>query len=256
VAQSAVALGVAQSAVALGVAQSAVALGVAQSATGRAWSWRATDERAGLMLAQRLDIPELVGRLLAARGIGPDTAGDFLTPKLRALLPDPAILRDMDEAAARIAEAVRRDEAVAVFADYDVDGACSGALMVQGLRDLGCGQVSHYVPDRLREGYGPNAPAIASLCDAGARLIICVDCGIAAHAALAAAQGRADVVVRSDGLILFTDPPFGLNDAYNGVQRKAEIGFSGVYAFDEASGRMVLIDDQLDRPNGIALSPD
>ena len=189
------ALGVAQSATALGVAQSATALGVAHSATGRAWAWRAADERAGLMLAQRLDTPELVGRLLAARGIGPDTAADFLTPKLRALLPDPASLRDMDEAAARIAQAVRRDEAVAVFADYDVDGACSGALIVQGLRDLGCRQVTHYVPDRLREGYGPNAPAIAGLCDAGAGLIICVDCGIAAHTALAAAHGRADIVV-------------------------------------------------------------
>lgn len=147
------------------------------------------------MLAQRLDVPELVGRLLAARGIGADTAADFLAPKLRALLPDPSILRDMDRAAARMAEAVRRDEPVAVFADYDVDGACSGALIVQGLRELGCGQVSHYVPDRLLEGYGPNAPAITALCDAGARLIICVDCGIAAHAALAVAQGRADVVV-------------------------------------------------------------
>lgn len=65
-----------------------------------------------------------------------------------------------------------------------------------------------------------------------------------------------DVVVRSDGLILFTDPPYGLNSAYNGVQRAAEIGFNGVFAFDEASGRMVLIDDALERPNGIALSPD
>ncbi len=170
------------------------ALGVAQSALGRAWAWRAADERAGLMLAQRLEVPELVGRLLAARGIGAETAADFLEPKLRALLPDPSVLLDMAAAAARLADAARRAERVAVFADYDVDGACSGALMVLGMRALGC-EVSHYVPDRLSEGYGPNAPAIAGLCEAGATLIICVDCGIAAHAALAAAQGRADVVV-------------------------------------------------------------
>lgn len=146
------------------------------------------------MLAQRLDVPEILGRLLAARGIGVEMAPDFLAPTLRALLPDPAGLRDMDLAAARMADAVQRGESIAVFADYDVDGACSGALVAGWLGRLGA-RVRHYVPDRLKEGYGPNAPAIAALCDAGATLIICVDCGIAAHDALVAAQCRADVVV-------------------------------------------------------------
>ncbi|MCX7374180.1 MAG: single-stranded-DNA-specific exonuclease RecJ [Alphaproteobacteria bacterium] len=146
------------------------------------------------MLSQRLDVPEILGRLLAARGIGADTAQDFLAPTLRASLPDPSSLRDMELAAARMADAVQRGESIAVFADYDVDGACSGALVTGWLTRLGA-RVRHYVPDRLKEGYGPNAPAIAALCDAGATLIICVDCGIAAHDALAAAQGRADVVV-------------------------------------------------------------
>ena len=170
------------------------ALDITASVTGRRWLWRETDERAGLMLAQRLDVPEILGRLLAARGIGADTAQDFLAPTLRALLPDPSSLRDMELAAARMADAVQRAESIAVFADYDVDGACSGALVTGWLTRLGA-HVRHYVPDRLKEGYGPNAPAIAALCDAGATLIICVDCGIAAHDALAAAQGRADVVV-------------------------------------------------------------
>jgi single-stranded-DNA-specific exonuclease len=89
---------------------------------------------------------------------------------------------------------VRAGERVAVFADYDADGACAGALMVRVLRDLGV-PATFYVPDRIKEGYGPNAPAVAALCDAGATLIICVDCGISAHAALGAARGRADVVV-------------------------------------------------------------
>jgi len=177
-----------------GFAAAGPVLGIARSATGRRWVWRTGDARMGLAIAQRLDLPEVVGQLLTARGVGLEAATDFLEPTLRALLPDPAVLRDMDQAAERLAEAVRRGETVGVFGDYDVDGACSGALMVRVLRQLGC-SVSHYVPDRLKEGYGPNAAAIRTLCDNGATLVVCVDCGIAAHAALDAARGRADVVV-------------------------------------------------------------
>jgi single-stranded-DNA-specific exonuclease len=172
----------------------APALGIARSATGRRWIWRTGEARTGLGIAQRLGLPELVGRLLAARGVGVEDASHFLEPTLRALLPDPSCLRDMDAAAARLADAAARGETVAVFGDYDVDGACAGALVVRLLRDLGC-RVSHYVPDRIAEGYGPNAAAIARLCDRGATLIVTVDCGIAAAAALAAAEGRADIVI-------------------------------------------------------------
>ncbi|HWT07808.1 MAG TPA: single-stranded-DNA-specific exonuclease RecJ, partial [Roseomonas sp.] len=177
-----------------GTATDAPVLGVARSVTGRRWVWRPSDARTGLGIAQRLGLPEMVGRLLAARGVGLDVAADYLDPTLRSLMPDPSALMDMDAAADRIAAAVRSGEHVAVFGDYDVDGACAGALMSRLLRDLGC-EVTPYVPDRLKEGYGPNAPAIASLCDRGASLIVCVDCGIAAAEALAAADGRADVVV-------------------------------------------------------------
>ena len=177
-----------------GTAAGAPVLGVARSVTGRRWLWRPSDARTGLGIAQRLGVPEMVGRLLAARGIGIEAATDFLEPTLRALMPDPAALMDMEAAADRIAAAVRSGEHVAVFGDYDVDGACAGALVSRLLRDLGC-EVTPYVPDRLKEGYGPNAPAIASLCERGATLIVCVDCGIAAAEALAAAEGRADVVV-------------------------------------------------------------
>lgn len=169
-------------------------LGVASSVTGRRWVWRKADQRTGLAIAQRLELPELLGQLLSARGIGIDQARDFLEPTLRALMPDPSTLLDMDAAAERLAHAVRTGEQVAVFGDYDVDGACSAALMVRFLRDLGC-RVRSYVPDRLKEGYGPNPTAIAALCAEGATLIVCVDCGIAAHEALEAARGRADVVV-------------------------------------------------------------
>ncbi len=177
-----------------GTAADAPVLGIARSVTGRRWIWRPSDARTGLGIAQRLGVPEMVGRLLAARGVGLDMAADYLDPTLRVLMPDPSALIDMDAAADRIAAAVRSGEHVAVFGDYDVDGACSGALMSRLLLDLGC-EVTPYVPDRLKEGYGPNAAAIAALCDRGASLIVCVDCGIAAAEALLAAEGRADVVV-------------------------------------------------------------
>lgn len=170
------------------------ALGVERSLTGRRWVWRHSEPRIAAALSQQLGLPEVVGRLLAARGLDTDSAGLFLEPTLRALLPDPSKLLDMDAAAARLADAVQRGETVAVFADYDVDGACSGALMVQALRELGC-TVIPYVPDRLAEGYGPNGPAIAGLVARGATLIVCVDCGIAAHDALGVAAGQAEVVV-------------------------------------------------------------
>lgn len=170
-------------------------LGVARSATGRRWVWRAGCERTGAAIAQRHDLPEVLGRLLAARGVGVEGAADFLEPTLRSLMPDPSSMADMDRAADRLARAVRTGERVVVFGDYDADGACASAVVLHALRALGCDAATHYVPDRLREGYGPNAAAIGALCDAGASLIVCVDCGISAHDALAAAHGRADVVV-------------------------------------------------------------
>jgi single-stranded-DNA-specific exonuclease len=167
---------------------------VERSLSGRRWVWRGAEDRLALGLAQRLGLPEIVGRLLAGRGIGAEEAAHFLAPTLRALLPDPCVLADMDAAAARLAAAIRRGETLAVFGDYDVDGACSAAIMVSLLRDLGCTVFSH-VPDRLTEGYGPNDAALRALVDRGATLVVCVDCGTAAATALAAIAGRADVVV-------------------------------------------------------------
>jgi single-stranded-DNA-specific exonuclease len=169
-------------------------LGVARSLTGRRWVWRPGEDRIGLGIAQQLGLPEIVGRLLAARGVGLEAAADFLDPTLRALLPDPSVLADMDAAAARLADAVRAGETVGVFGDYDVDGACSGALMVSFLRELGCPVLAH-VPDRLTEGYGPNLPALRSLIARGASLIVCVDCGTAAGEVLGAIRDEADVLV-------------------------------------------------------------
>ncbi len=195
------------------------ALGVAASLTGRRWLWRGGEDRVGLGIAQRLGLPEVVGRLLAARGVDLDTAAHFLEPTLRALLPDPSLLSDMDRAASRLAHAVLTSETVGVFGDYDVDGACSAAIIATVLRGLGCRVLTH-VPDRLLEGYGPNGPALLQLVQQGAGLIVCVDCGTAAAVALSAVEGRADVVVldhhATDGPpppVLATVNPNRLDDA-------------------------------------------
>ncbi|HUB11955.1 MAG TPA: single-stranded-DNA-specific exonuclease RecJ, partial [Acetobacteraceae bacterium] len=169
-------------------------LGIARSLGGRRWVWRIGEDRLGLGIAQRVGVPEIIGRLLAARGIGVEGAGDFLDPTLRALLPDPSLLIDMDAAADRLAAAAVRGETVGVFGDYDVDGTCSAALMVTLLRELGCAVHTH-VPHRMHEGYGPNPTALRRLVELGATMIVCVDCGTAAGEALAAVHGAADVLV-------------------------------------------------------------
>ncbi|WP_407927878.1 single-stranded-DNA-specific exonuclease RecJ [Belnapia arida] len=220
-------------------------LGIGRSLTGRRWVWREAEERLGLAIAQRSGLPELVGRLLAARGVPLEGVGDFLEPTLRSMLPDPSRLIDMDAAAERLAQAVRSGETVAVFGDYDVDGACSGALMVRALRRLGC-TVSHYVPDRLKEGYGPNPAAIRTLCERGATLIVCVDCGIAAHEALAAAEGRADVVVldhhKSEGAVPRVTAAVNPNrlDCTSGLRNlcAAAVAFLAVVALHRTLRRM------------------
>jgi single-stranded-DNA-specific exonuclease len=173
-------------------------LGVERSLTGRRWLWRQGAAEAasqiGLGIAQRLDLPEIVGRLLALRGIGIEQAAQYLTPTLRALLPDPSTLADMDVAAARLAQAVQAGETVGVFGDYDVDGACAAALMTQALRGLGC-IVHTHIPDRATEGYGPNETALRALAEKGASLVVCVDCGTAAHEIFGCLEGRAAVIV-------------------------------------------------------------
>ncbi|NND49475.1 MAG: single-stranded-DNA-specific exonuclease RecJ, partial [Rhizobiales bacterium] len=126
--------------------------------------------------------------------VAPDDLPQFLTPTLKDLMPDPSALCDMDRAASRIADAITGGEKIAVLADYDVDGAASAALMARYLRGLGR-DLSVHVPDRITEGYGPNAEALGRLIDDGASLIVTVDCGIAAASAFAAIQGRADVIV-------------------------------------------------------------
>lgn len=170
-------------------------LGVTRSVTGRRWLVTPTDDRLAQALCQRLGLPDLVGRILAGRGVGLDEVDSFLNPTLRDLLPDPSHLLDMDRAAARLAAAVTAGETVAVFGDYDVDGATSTALMVRFIEAVG-GKARIYVPDRILEGYGPNTAALLRLKGEGVSVVVTVDCGVSAFAPLeAAAREGLDVVV-------------------------------------------------------------
>ncbi|MDD3029286.1 MAG: single-stranded-DNA-specific exonuclease RecJ [Alphaproteobacteria bacterium] len=162
-------------------------LNVETSCTGRRWEARPYDERMAEALAQRLNLPDLVARSLNARGIDVDDAEDFLNPKLRSLMPDPNILKDMDKAVSRFVRALSLNERIAVFGDYDVDGATSAALLLRLGRAMGV-PFRLYIPDRLTEGYGPNAHALQKLAQEGVKLVVCVDCGTTAHDALAAAR--------------------------------------------------------------------
>ncbi|SLN45519.1 single-stranded-DNA-specific exonuclease RecJ [Oceanibacterium hippocampi] len=170
-------------------------LGVEQSLTGRRWRSRLADDRLGMAIAQAIDVPEVIGRVLAGRGVDRDDASDYLDPTLKGLLPDPARFHDMEAAAARLAAAVVKGETIAIFGDYDVDGATSSALLWRYLDAVGARPLVH-IPDRLREGYGPNAPAMLSLAGKGARIVVTVDCGTVAHAPLeAAAEAGLEVIV-------------------------------------------------------------
>lgn len=170
-------------------AEDRAVLGVTSSASGRAWRDRldASGASRALGLAQRLDLPDIVARVLAARNVGPDEALAFLDPTVKALMPDPSVVTDMDVGVARLADAVEAREAIALFADYDVDGATSAALMRRHLVRLGCDPVV-YIPDRLIEGYGPNAEAIEGLRERGATLLVTLDCGSTSHEALGHAR--------------------------------------------------------------------
>ena len=170
-------------------------LGVERSLRGLRWRERGGDARLGLTLAQRLGVPEIVGRILAGRGVTESEAERFLMPTLRDALPDPLSFIGMAEAVARVAAAIRNGETIAIFGDYDVDGATSSALLKRFLEAAG-GKVRVYIPDRQREGYGPNAPALLKLKAEGAAVAITVDCGVTAFAPLAAAADAGlDIIV-------------------------------------------------------------
>src|SRR6476659_3011255 len=174
-------------------------LGVAHSATGKLWRDRLDGRGAAraLAIAQRYQLPEMLARVLAGRDVEIDAVMDFLDPTIRKLLPDPCTVTAMEAAARRIADAATRNEKVAIFGDYDVDGATSAALLTWHLRHCGLDPLIH-IPDRIFEGYGPNVEAVRMLADKGATLLVTVDCGTTSLEPLKEARRLGMSVVVSD----------------------------------------------------------
>jgi single-stranded-DNA-specific exonuclease len=183
---------------ALPVEQPPAFLGVARSATGKLWRDRldARGAARALAIVQRYQLPEMLARILAGRGVEIDAVEDYLDPTIRKLMPDPHTVTQMEFAAKRIADAAVRGEKVAIFGDYDVDGATSAALLAWHLRHCGLDPLIH-IPDRIFEGYGPNIDAIRLLAERGATLLVTVDCGTTSLEPLAEARrlGMSVVVI-------------------------------------------------------------
>lgn len=179
-------------------------LAVEDSLTHRRWVGpNLESERLAEAMAQITRLPLALCATLVARGVTPQDAPAFLAPQLRDLLPDPLRMKDMGRAASRFLHALKTRQRLAIFADYDVDGGSSAALLIVWLRAMGA-QATLYIPDRIDEGYGPNIPAMAEL-GAAHDLILCVDCGTLSHDPIAAA--KCDVVVLDHHLGGETLPP-------------------------------------------------
>jgi single-stranded-DNA-specific exonuclease len=171
-------------------------LEVENSARGFRWQARLQDQRLAEAISQRFEIPDLVARVLAARGVALDEVEQFLNPTLRGLMPQPSALRDLEKGAQRLAEAIISKEPIGVISDYDVDGVSSATLLMRYLGALGC-KADVYIPDRITEGYGPSIAAVENLRSKGARLLLTLDCGVQAHDPLAhaAEQGLTTIIV-------------------------------------------------------------
>lgn len=184
-------------------------LGVEKSTLGNRWVSRLDQagQNRALAMSQIHGLPDLISRVLAGRGVSVEDAQAFLDPTIRSLMPDPYTLTDCEKAARRLARAIGKGERVAIFGDYDVDGAACSALLYRFLTYFGV-KASIYIPDRIFEGYGPNPAAINQLIDNGAQLIVTVDCGSTSHESIAAANGRnVDIVVIDHHQVAHALPP-------------------------------------------------
>lgn len=182
-------------------------LGEERSILGKCWALREVDWREAMVLSQKYALPEIIARLLIGRNISDEEVEAFLEPTLRSHLTDPFQLKDMDKAVKRIISALHQKESITLFGDYDVDGATSSALLKNFLRAIGC-EVRVYIPDRIKEGYGPNVEAFKMLKQEGTNLIITLDCGTASFGALEAAkQMGLDVIVLDHHLAESKLPP-------------------------------------------------
>lgn len=189
------AIGIGMDAVIQVEATSQVSGYIGESVTGAAWYVIQSSERDVMTLMQRYNLPEIIARILIARGVELDRVEDFLQPSLRSWLPDPLHLLDMQKAATRVAHAITNNEVIAILGDYDVDGATSTSLLMRYIQSVQASAIYH-IPDRILEGYGPNSAAMSFLQERGATLCITVDCGTLAFEPLEhAASIGLDVIV-------------------------------------------------------------
>jgi single-stranded-DNA-specific exonuclease len=199
------------------VANSNAAFNVACSYSGRRWHFRETDDAASREFSLKTGVSAALANLLLARGIPAAEAADYLNPTLKRLLPEPFLLKNMEHAVARTVRALSQGETIAVFGDYDVDGSCSAALLHDFFSELGQPPLL-YIPDRLREGYGPNAVALFALRQRGASLVITVDCGATAGAMLAeACEAGLDSIVLDHHAVESAEPEI-FSRACSGIQ--------------------------------------
>ena len=184
------------------------------SASGKRWRLRASDPSTALAIAQNAHLDPLLARILAARGVKTETVEAYLSPSLRQSMPDPLTLKDMDRAVERLHRAIRQDEPVGLFGDYDVDGITAAAVFKLYFNALGL-PLDVYLPDRLAEGYGPSAQAFLTLKSRGAKVIVTVDCGASAHEPIEVAAGEGLDVVVIDHHQMSGPPPLGAAAAVN-----------------------------------------
>lgn len=186
--------------------QTEALFGVDHSIRGRRWRLNACDDRRVSLIVQKTGVDDSLARLLASRDVNPDEAQSFLDPRLRDYFPDPSSFTDMDKAAGLIWDALKAGQRIAIFADYDVDGATSAAQLGRWLRAMGQEPLI-YVPDRLEEGYGPNEEAFRSLQAKGAELVITLDCGAAAIEPLKTAEEMGLPVIVIDHHLMKDEAP-------------------------------------------------
>ncbi len=165
-------------------AATAAFLDVVRSVKGQRWQARLEDQRLAHAIAEKHDLPEILGRVMAARGVALDDVEDYLNPTLRGLMPKPATVMDLEKGASRLAEAIMAREKIGVISDYDVDGVTSAALLLRFLHAVGH-EALVYLPDRLTEGYGPSEKAVSALNEQGAEVLLTLDCGVLSHDPLA-----------------------------------------------------------------------
>jgi single-stranded-DNA-specific exonuclease len=211
-------------------------LGEERSILGKRWTLKDVDWREAMHLSQKYSLPEIIARLLVSRNIDAEQVDSFLEPTLRAYLSDPFQLKDMDKAVDRVILAMSNQEKITLFGDYDVDGATSSSLLKNFFQALGY-DVGIYIPDRMKEGYGPNVPAFHKLKQEGTSLVITLDCGTAAFIALEEAQRiELDVIVIDHHLAESNLPPTvalvnpNRDDKKNPYKQCAAVGVAFLFA--------------------------